>query len=55
MVCVPTERPEVEKEATPLALTAEEPRVVVPSRNVTVPVGVLVPETGLTLAVNRTD
>ena len=31
---------DIEKPATPLLFTADEPRLVVPSRNVTVPVGV---------------
>jgi hypothetical protein len=52
--CVPTERLAVENVATPLALSADEPRVVPPSRNVTVPVGVPAPEDGLTVAVNVT-
>jgi hypothetical protein len=45
----------VAKVATADALRAVVPRVVVPSRNVTVPVGVLVPEDGATVAVRVTD
>jgi len=52
--CVPTERFEVDNVATQLALSADEPRVLLPSRSVTVPVGVPVPEDGLTVAVNVT-
>jgi hypothetical protein len=52
--CVPAERLEVEKVATPLALSAGAPRGVLPSKNVTVPVGVPVPEVGATVAVKVT-
>jgi hypothetical protein len=52
--CEPTERFVGEKVATPLALTGDEPRLVLPSLNVTVPVGVPVPDAGVTLAANVT-
>jgi hypothetical protein len=52
--CVPVERLEFERVATPLVLSVEEPRGVLPSENVTVPVGVTVPEVGVTVAVNVT-
>jgi hypothetical protein len=42
------------KEAEPLALRVAVPRAVVPSRKVTVPVGVVLPEVGETIAVNVT-
>jgi hypothetical protein len=38
----------------PLEPSADEPRLVLPSKNVTVPVGVPVPDDGLTEAVNVT-
>lgn len=51
---MPTASVNTESVATPLAFTAELPRVVVPLENVTVPVGVPgVPE--LTVAVTVTD
>jgi hypothetical protein len=54
--CVPTESVLVLKVATPEALSVPVPRVVVPSRNETVPVGVPVPgATAATVAVNITD
>ena len=40
--------------ATPLAFKVPVPRVVVPSRNVTEPVGTLLPLCGVTVAVNVT-
>ncbi len=52
--CGPIERLEVEKVAIPLELSTDEPRVVVPSLNVTLPVGVPVPDVGATVAVNVT-
>ena len=52
MECEPAASPEVENVACP-ALSAEAPRVVAPSRNVTDPVGV--PELLLTVAVKVTD
>ena len=55
MECAPTDRFERDSVATPLALSADEPSVVAPSRKVTVPVGVPVPEAGVTVAVTRTD
>jgi hypothetical protein len=42
------------KVATPLAFKVPVPRVVVPSRNVTVPVATLLPDCGATVAVNVT-
>ncbi len=51
--CVPPERPDVENVAVPLLLSCEEPRAVLPSMNVTLPVGVPVPP--VTVAVNITD
>ena len=42
------------KEAAPLALRVAVPRAVVPSRKVTVPVGVVLPDVGETIAVNVT-
>jgi len=49
-VCAPTDRLDIESVATPLALTADDPRFVAPSKNVTVPVGV--PDELVTRAVN---
>jgi len=54
MECVPIERPGTESVAMPLALSVDEPTTVAPSLNVTVPVGVPVPDEGVTAAVNRT-
>lgn len=54
MLCVPKPSVEAMNVATPLPLTAEVPSVVVPSRNVTVPVGVPVVDE-LTVAVRVTD
>src|SRR5580658_2184914 len=54
--CVPTEREDVLKVATPEPFSVAVPRTVVPSSNVTVPVGV--PEPGalaVTVVVNVTD
>ena len=48
----PTERFETERTATPLELSVDEPSVVLPSRNFTVPVGV--PDDALTVAVKVT-
>jgi hypothetical protein len=48
----PVERLETERMATPLELSVEEPRVVLPSRNLTVPVGA--PDDEVTVAVNLT-
>ena len=42
------------KEAAPLALRVAVPRAVVPSRKVTVPVGIVLPDVGETIAVNVT-
>jgi hypothetical protein len=42
------------KEAAPLALRVAVPRAVVPSRKVTVPVGIVLPDVGETVAVNVT-
>ena len=42
------------KEAAPLAFRVAVPRGVVPSRKVTVPVGIVLPEVGETVAVNVT-
>jgi hypothetical protein len=39
MLCVPTLRVEIENVATPLPFVVEEPSMVVPSKNVTVPAG----------------
>jgi hypothetical protein len=55
---LPPERLEVEKMAAPFApsVTAPVPKVVVPSRNVTVPFGVpMAGARGVTVAVNVTD
>ena len=41
--------------ATPVALSVPVPKEVEPSMNVTVPVGTVVPEAGVTVAVNVTD
>jgi len=49
-VCVPTDRLDTESVALPPALSADDPSVVAPSRNVTVPVGV--PDELETRAVN---
>jgi hypothetical protein len=52
IVCVPADRLDTESVAKPLASSADDPRVVAPSRNVTVPVGV--PDELPTKAVNPT-
>jgi hypothetical protein len=52
--CVPAARVVVVSVATPTALRVAVPRLVVPSRNVTVPVGTLVPDCGETVAVKVT-
>jgi hypothetical protein len=50
----PTARDEVEYVAWPVPFNVPVPSVVVPSLNVTVPVGTPVPEAGVTFAVNVT-
>jgi hypothetical protein len=50
--CAPAVRLEIERVAKPLPSTADDPSVVAPSRNVTVPVGV--PDELETRAVNTT-
>jgi len=52
--CAPPARLAVEKVAPPLASSADEPRVVLPSLKLTLPVGVPVPDEGVTVAVNVT-
>ena len=52
--CVPAARVVVLNVATPLALRVAVPRLLVPSRNVTVPVATLVPDCGETVAVKVT-
>ena len=54
MLCVPAVRADVDSVATPPALTEPLPIVVALSLNVMVPVGVLLPDTGVTVAVNVT-
>lgn len=54
MPCVPALRLDVDNIATPLPFNGELPSEFIPSRKVTVPVGVPVVE-GLTIAVNVTD
>lgn len=54
MECEPTEKVEVVNVAWPFVRDSE-PSVVEPSLNVTVPVGVPLPDVGLTVAVNVTD
>ena len=54
IVCVPTARLDVVKVAMPEAFTVPVPMLVVPSRNVTVPVGVAVADP-VTVAVKVTD
>ena len=51
---VPTAREVLLNFATPLALSCAVPRLAVPSRNVTVPVGTLLPDWGATVAVKVT-
>jgi hypothetical protein len=51
---VPTAKAVVGNVATPLAFTVPARSVVVPSRNVTVPVGTLLPDCCATVAVNVT-
>jgi hypothetical protein len=53
--CVPTVRLDVEMVALPFASSVDEPRIVAPSENVTLPVGVPVPLDGLTVAKRTTD
>jgi hypothetical protein len=48
----PVERFETERAATPLELSVDEPSVVLPSRNFTVPVGV--PDDAVTVALKVT-
>src|SRR4051812_33714600 len=56
MLCVPADSELVEKMATPLPLTAPVPWTLVPSTNLTEPVGVPAPgATAVTVAVNVTD
>ena len=54
MLWVPTFSVEIERVATPLAFTDEDPRFVVPSRKLTLPVGGTVP-LQLSAAVKVTD
>src|ERR1700687_5211671 len=54
MLCVPAVRADVNSVAMPPALSAPLPIVVVPSLNVTMPVGVPPPDSGVTVAVNVT-
>lgn len=49
-----TAKPDVVRVATPPPLSVPVPSVVAPSLNVTVPVGVDVPDPGVTVAVNVT-
>jgi len=51
---VPTASDVVEKVATPEAFRVPVPRLVIPSRKVTVPVGVPLPEEAATVAVSVT-
>jgi hypothetical protein len=53
--CEPPVRLEVAKAAAPLASSTDEPSVVLPSLNVTLPVGVLDPDDVVTVTVNVTD
>ena len=53
--CRPCVRAVVANVAFPVASSAPVPSVVAPSRNVTVPVGTVVPEAGVTVAVKVTD
>ena len=52
--CVPAARVVVVNVATPLAFKVPVPKVAVPSRNVTVPVGTLLPDFGVMVAVKVT-
>lgn len=52
--CVPVESVEVENVVEPEPLSVPGPRLVAPSKNVTVPVGTFVPLDGRTLAMNVT-
>ena len=52
--CVPTDNVEVENVVEPDAFSVPGPKLVAPSRNVTVPVGTFVPLAGVTLAMNVT-
>jgi hypothetical protein len=52
--CIPTARFEVVNVATPEPFSVPVPSVLVPSMNVTVPVGVVPPVGGTTVAVNVT-
>jgi len=54
MECVPAAREVVVNAAVALPFKVDVPRVVVPSRKVTAPVGTLLPAWGMTLAVNVT-
>ena len=51
MECVPTESADVLQAAFPVPSRVPVPRVVLPSLKVTAPVGTMLPEAGLTLAV----
>jgi hypothetical protein len=53
--CVPVERLDVASVATPFESRAAEPIVAAPSVNVTVPVGVTVPDDCVTVATSPTD
>jgi hypothetical protein len=50
--CIPTASELVAYVATPDPFSVPVPSVIVPSRNVTVPVGTAVPDAGVTVAVN---
>ena len=54
MESVPVGSAVVFKEATPLALSVPVPSIVAPFKKVTVPVGVMLPELGVTVAVKIT-
>jgi hypothetical protein len=54
MVCVPTASEEVLKVPLPFASSALVPSDVAPSRKVTVPVGMAVPEAAVTVAAKTT-
>ena len=53
--CVPTASVEVENVATPEPLSVPLPMVVEPSMKFTLPVGVPLPDCGVTVALNITD
>jgi hypothetical protein len=52
--CVPAASVEVANVAEPEPFSVPDPRLVAPSRNITVPVGTFVPLAGVTLAINET-